>query len=511
MAPSSADSSLPEFSFKTRQRDWDALKANPNQVLPIVIVGGGIVGAGLLRELSLRRVSGVYLFEKNDFASGTSGASSKLIHAGIRYLEQVWVHLKKGRISQAWQNLRFVIQASRERKVLGKLMPSLIKPKPIYLVLSKSDLRSSVSVVAGVWAYYLIQLFQGQLFPPPALYLSRKKIDSLKSELNVDRVKAVFGFWDSETDDARLVIENLQEANSLGGHALNYVELIDYKREESGILLALRNNETGETVRIKTKLLINASGPFVDEVRKRERMDHPTSHQPLIDRIAGSHIDLYPALTEKSYYVSAEDNRLVFVLRRNEDGLIYTRIGTTERPLAAGESSDSPRPTEKELSYLEDLVKAYFPKAVFNEATVIRTDAGIRPLRSQTGLDAFHKSREHDIVSENGVIHVVGVKLTDFRRVAEEVANRLKISRHSGERLDTGFRRYDRIYTEQSIPDIVDRTMPLHWDDFVLRRAGLRPLLELRQKPELIQQEFSRFADCLGWNAERRATELKRV
>src|SRR5688572_16445605 len=119
----------PEFSFRTREHFWQHLKNFPDLVANVVIIGGGIVGAGIARELALQGIPLVFLFEKNDFSAGTSGASSKLIHAGIRYLELSWNALKRGRLPTALHNLRFVFQASRERKILSGLAPHLIKPK----------------------------------------------------------------------------------------------------------------------------------------------------------------------------------------------------------------------------------------------------------------------------------------------------------------------------------------------------------------------------------------------
>src|SRR5438309_1111847 len=112
-----------------------------------MIVGGGIVGAGVARQLASSGVKDVVLIEKGDFASGTSGASSKLIHAGIRYLEQSWIHLKHLRLLAAVRNFFFVVKASRERKILGRMAPGLIKPKVIYLVLAQNDDRSVFSVI----------------------------------------------------------------------------------------------------------------------------------------------------------------------------------------------------------------------------------------------------------------------------------------------------------------------------------------------------------------------------
>lgn len=508
VAPSPANQ-RPEFSFRTRQKDWDRLKQNPDQLLEIAIVGGGIVGAGLLRELTLRGVSNVWLFEKNDFASGTSSASSKLVHAGIRYLEQVWLHLKKARLKQAVTNFNFVFDASRERRILGRVAPRLVRPKPIYFVLGKSDPRSNLSVLSGVWLYYVIQLLQGQFFSAPIAAFRESAIRNVAPELDASRIKSVFRFWDSETDDARLVMVNLQDAHGRGAAALNYVEMVDYERIGKHVRLTLKNRENDEVAVVTTKRLINASGAHLDDVRAREKNVAPEARK-WIDRVAGSHIDVYPKIADRSYYISAGDNRLVFALLRDEDGLLYTRIGTTERALDPSESSDRPEPSKGELDYLKRLVKDYFPGVTLNDATILKTDAGIRPLRSQAELSAFDKSREHDVIDEGGVFHVAGVKLTDFRRVSSEIADKLGVRKtvdSTNVPLVPSSQR--TIYPFQSVSDVVRETMPLHWGDYVWRRWGAKPAFELRHDPALAKNEFENFAGLMGWSEPKRSEEWK--
>jgi glycerol-3-phosphate dehydrogenase len=504
--PDSADARTFEFSHRTRQKHWERLKANPDNAIDIAIIGGGIVGAGVLRELSRRGLPNIFLFEKNDFASATSGASSKLIHAGLRYLEQVWIHLKAGRLPAAMSNLKFVVDASMERKRLGRLAPHLIVPKPIHFVLGKGDPRTSLSVAVGVLSYYLMQLLQGQFFSPPQVTTGLGSISRRFPEIDATKVKAVFRFWDSETDDARLVIETLQNAHAHGGMALNYVEVRSYEQNTDGVWLTLFNRENGEELRCQANHLINATGPFVDEFRRRE-LGAP-ARKRLLDRVAGAHIDVYPAISDHSFYVSASDNRLVFLLRRNEDGLLYTRIGTTERPLADKEPSRGIVPSEPELQYLRKLVRDYFPKAILSDATEIRRDAGIRPLQSQDA-EAFNKTREHAIVKEARITHVIGAKLTDFRRVSSEVARAFADDVPEDRRLRVFD--VDRLYSETTMKEFIDRTMAIHFADYALRRRGLKPMKDAVLKSDQRESEFQEFAALMGWGEERKKAELKRL
>lgn len=500
-------SASPEFSHRTRRQTWEFLEKTPNTVRNAVIIGGGIVGAGVLRQLALNGVTDCYLFEKKDFGSGTSGASSKLIHAGIRYLEQSWVHIKNGRWAEAWRNFIFVMQASAERKTLGRMAPHLIRPKPIYLVLGEGDKRHPLSVVAGVFLYYVMQIAQGQFFSLPRFYLFKESIQKAFPYLDSNKIRTVFSFWDSETDDARLVIENLQDAHRHGGHPLNYVEMVGCQRIKEGFRVDLKDAESGRQISIKSRIIINATGAFIDEVRAREVGAPP--HESTVDRVAGCHINVAPPLSDKSFYITAKDNRLVFVLRRNDDGFVYSRIGTTERALAPEELSDAPLATAGEVAYLKKLAQEFFPTARIDGSTIMSVDAGIRPLRAQKLDDPFHKSREHDIIDDDGFYHVVGVKLTDFRRVSQELVKRLPFEgKEKSAKVPFPFTR--KMYEDNSLESF-RQTMVVHWEDYVFRRRGLQPLWEKKHNPAAYLQDFQQAAVYFGWGEEAQKRELGQV
>lgn len=503
VAPSSANGSS-DFSYHTRNQHWSHLKTLGQTPLNVLIVGGGIVGAGLLRELSLRNVSQCCLIEKNDFASGTSGASSKLIHAGLRYLEQSWERFKKGNLIDAWRSFVYVFQASNERRVLGQLAPSLIKPKPIYFVISESDGRSLLAVFLGIYLYYAIQLLQGQFFRPPRVIFRKEAMKWIAPELDSTQVRAIYSFWDSETDDARLVVENLQSAHSHGGMALNYVELVRYETHDQLIAVEVRNTQTNEIISLRTKVLINASGAYVDEVRAKNKQ--AKSSDRYVDRVAGAHLNVFPAVSDESYYVTAGDGRLVFVLHREEDGLVYSRIGTTERPLQESELNDHPDATEKEILYLKELVQLFFPKATLDATTLINADAGIRPLMSQSSMSSFQKSREHRIVHEGPVVHVVGVKLTDFRKVSREVVDGISWAKlgipisNNTHPVDLQLLREDAspwMYAENSLEEIVRRTMVVKPDDYLYRRRGFRNRVLQKLDPKKLEGEMGKLKKLL--------------
>lgn len=502
-----------EFSTRTRNSSWEKLKKNPSFIHDLLIVGGGIVGAGLIKESILSGIQNSILIDKGDFASGTSHTSSKLIHAGIRYLEQVWIQLKSFRILSALSSFNFVWSASFERKRLGKSYPHLIKPKKIYLVLGTTDQRSVLSVLTGVWVYYLIQLFQGQFFSSPEFYLNKNTIKNNFPELDVSNVKAVLSFWDSETDDSRLVFEVIRDAHENGGICLNYVELISFEESKDVVASEIRNNETNEVITVRSKALINASGPWVDRVRKLNAT-LVSKKETFIDKIAGAHLDFFPEISKKSFYVTASDGRFIFILTRNEDGLQYTRVGTTER-IISEENVASLTVSLNEENYLIENLKSVLDPNKISKSSILRKDEGIRPLRSQSGHDSFNKSREHDIVIEERICHVIGVKLTDFRRVSEEVLNLIPLEKwgiknvNAPKRLNSKQPLHQQCYIENTAQEIANQLMVVHLSDYVLRRHGLKPLLLRKFDKSAFNTHLLEILDCLKIPESQRSRELE--
>ena len=348
--------------------------------------------------------------------------------------------------------------------------------------------------------------FSRPVFSTSAVHLPEKRLkNGWLRTWTPKKSKALFRFWDSETDDARLVIENLQSADPLGGKALNYVACIGLKREASIWAIHLENRESNEKIWVRSKLVLNAAGPFVDEVRK---LASPETSRSLVDRVEGAHIDVFPSITSESYYMTASDGRLVFVLRRKEDQLEYTRIGTTERTLSPTESSDSSKPTQEEIDYLMELANGFLSSAQIKEENILRVDSGIRPLVFQSIHSPFHKSREHRIVKEEGLYHIVGVKLTDYRRVAVEIVHQIPWEQydihpfpfeHSWQ-VPLRYEASDDLYFEKSPEDYVHRTMILHWSDYFNRRHGLTPRFLAKTNPQKLRETFEAMKSELRWN-----------
>jgi glycerol-3-phosphate dehydrogenase len=212
---------------------------------------------------------------------------------------------------------------------------------------------------------------------------------------------------------------------SHGAMALENMELVSFQEQGDVVVAEVVNNKMGETLSLRCRYLVNASGPWVDDIRARRR-DSKVDFSPLVDRVAGAHVDVRPAVTQQSFYITADDGRLIFILTRQSAGAPYSRIGTTERRLALDERVDDIKATQAEIDYLKNAVNSLLKNKKIKVGDIIHIDAGVRPLRAQAADPAFQASREHDIVADGRVVHVVGVKLTDFRRVAEEFVEKFR-------------------------------------------------------------------------------------
>jgi glycerol-3-phosphate dehydrogenase len=311
-----------------------------------------------------------------------------------------------------------------------------------------------------------------------------------------------------------LVIENLQDAVQNGGKAFNYVEIESFERKDNLYLVSLVNKESQDKIKIQTKHLVNATGPFADKFIQLNK-ENTVEQSQRLDLVAGSHLNVFPPISNESFYITADDNRLIFILKRSEDGFDFSRIGTTEREIDIGSLIGAVHPTEKEVDYLISTVREFFPQAQLNEKTIFSKDAGIRPLLKQDRHGAFQKSREHEIYYEEGLFHILGVKLTDYRRAALEVIdvlsnNGLEI-KHGNHQSLLNRRKGDGYYLESTIEEFILRTQILHWDDYVYRRKGSQPLLKIKNAHPDLEFEFDQMAKIMNWDLERRKAENNRV
>jgi glycerol-3-phosphate dehydrogenase len=367
----------------------------------MIVVGGGITGCGIARDAVLRGLR-VVLLEMNDFASGTSSRSSRLIHGGVRYLEHGYLHL--------------VFEASAERRRLLRLAPQLVHPLKFTWPVYRGARVPLWKVAAGLTLYDLLALFRN---------VGRHRLLSagwMKREQPAVRADGLVGgatYYDAATNDARLTIAVAMDARDRGARLLNHTRverLIVEHRMARGV--EGRDLLTGATVTFRAPMIVNATGPWSDAFAALEGetgQSHVHGSKGVHIAVPASRVGNRGALT----LLSPDDGRVMFAL----PGGAFTIIGTTDTFTSA--SPDSIRASEADVAYLLDAANHFFPAAHLERDDVIAAWAGIRPLAASDTGDPVAASREHSVtVTPSGVVTITGGKLTTFRVMAQETVDR---------------------------------------------------------------------------------------
>jgi len=375
--------------------------------LDLVILGGGITGAGIARDAALRGLK-VALFEKGDYGSGTSSKSSKLIHGGLRYLEHGEIGL--------------VFESVSERRVQTRVAPHLVRPlaflMPIY-----NDTKPGLEVMnLGLWIYDSLALFRA-----PRMHKTirgARAASVVEPCLRTEGLRGVIEYYDCATDDARLVLENILDARALGADCRNYTEVHRIERDARGraVAVSVRDVLTGSEERVACRAVVIAAGAWTDEVTRR--FEIPIGRE-LLRRTKGVHVviphERLP-LARAITMVSPVDGRVMFAIPWRE----RTVLGTTDTDFTG--SADDVHADADDVAYLCASANGLFPTSNLQPADVIATWAGLRPLiRAEDGGAESDVSREHEIfVRDDGLIIIAGGKLTTYRRMAAQ-AVRLSI------------------------------------------------------------------------------------
>lgn len=378
----------------------DAIWATLGQAWDVLVIGGGITGAGVLREATRLGLK-TLLVEQRDFAWGTSSRSSKMVHGGLRYL-------KEGHV---WLTLASV----QERERLLEEGPGLIDPLGFLLATYKGDSPGRLTYGAGLSIYDLLALQWSHT------YYSAQDFQLLAPHIAQEGLEGGFRYGDAQTDDARLVLRVIQEAVAEGGTALNYARAETLLRDAAGQVngLVLRDLVQARTATVRARIVINATGAWAD--RLRGEIGAPPRIRPL----RGSHL-IFPAwrfpVAQAISFLHPVDHRPVFVFPW--EGI--TLVGTTDldhhQPLDA-----EPAITPEEVAYLLAGVKAQFPSLNLTLDDVQATFAGVRPVIGTGKADPSQESRDHVVWEESGLLTVTGGKLTTFRLIALDT---LKAVRH---------------------------------------------------------------------------------
>ena len=364
------------------------------------MIGGGITGAGILRDAALRGLRAA-LLEKGAFASGTSSRSSKLIHGGIRYLE----HLQLG----------LVREACRERATLLRTAPTLVRPLPFLLPVYRGASRGRWKIQLGLWLY---ERLAGRDNLPPHRALQPPEVERLAPGLRRDSLRATFLYYDAQADDAALTRAVIDSAVRHGAVAAEEMEVLGFEKENGRIVaVRTRDRRTGEILQLRARVFLNASGPWTDATC---RLDDPQA-SPKLRLTKGAH-----AVLEKSrlpveagvLLFAPQDGRVFFILPWKEK----TLIGTTDTDFTG--SPDEVLATPEDVDYLLRAASHYFPDLELKPSDVVGSFAGLRPLLHQEGGGASAVSREHQIFeSASGLTTIAGGKLTTYRRMAEEAVD----------------------------------------------------------------------------------------
>jgi glycerol-3-phosphate dehydrogenase len=389
------------FSAVTRAACLAAMAESP---LDVLVIGGGITGAGVARDAAMRGLK-VALVERSDFGAGTSSRSSRLVHGGLRYLEHGALHL--------------VFEASRERSVLQRIAPHLVRPRPFLFPLFAGGRVPRWQLAAGLWLYDGLSLFRNV-----SRHQWLSKAGMLRAEPGL-RARDLLGgarYWDAQCDDARLTLANVRDAARHGALVANYAAVTGLESADGRCRGArVRDAITGEEFTARARVTINATGPWSDAVRN--------DGNTLLRLTRGAHVAVPRSRMgngEAVTFLSPVDGRVMFVVPWGTQSYVGTTDTDHEGP------ADEVRASGADVTYLLRSANAVFPDARLTPDDVITTWAGLRPLlRPPDVRRPAAVSREHHIVESPGMVTVVGGKLTTYRAMAAELVDRATAQLHA--------------------------------------------------------------------------------
>ena len=382
----------------TRATIWD-LSARRFDLL---VVGGGATGAGIAREAALRGLT-VALVERGDFGSGTSSKSSRLIHGGLRYLE----HRRFG----------LVRESLAERGVLLRIAPHIVRPLGFLFPIYQGDRVSRWKTELGLTLYDILALGGN---------VRRHRVLGKRGVLDHEpllRTPGLTGgalYWDAQCDDARLSLATLRSAANHGAVVANYACVTAFEQENGRISGAILEDQlTGAHGTVHARVVINATGPWVDVIRRLEDPGAPSMLAPTRGAhvmVARSRIGHHHAIT----FLSPIDGRVMFVLPWGD----RSYIGTTDTEFTG--SIGQVTPTESDMLYLLRSANAIFPAARLGLEDVSFSWAGLRPMMADAAKTPGARSREHLVtIGPRGLVSIAGGKLTTYRRMAIDVIHRI--------------------------------------------------------------------------------------
>ena len=376
----------------------------PSATFDLIVIGAGINGIGIARDAAARGLS-VALVEREDIGSGTSNYSGRLIHGGLRYLEQ--------------GDVRLVRESLRERERLFRLAPHLVKPVPLMMPFYQRNRRSSWTIRAGMIAYDILSFDKSTA---SHFALSRQKTLERFAGMNPEGLTGAVVFMDGQVVwSERLCVELAVAAHADGAKIYTHAE-VDGLLYKDQTVCGVRYTDrlTGEAHALGARVVVNAAGPWVDAVLAHDGR----TNQRFIGGTKGSHLVVRPfagAPSDVVYYESQTDGRLVLVIPWGENYL----IGTTDQRFE-GDPEDA-RADSSEVAYLLGEVNQLVPQAKLRESDVLYTYSGVRPLPYAPDKSEWNVSRSHVIHDhapvQSGLLSIIGGKLTTYRSLAEETVD----------------------------------------------------------------------------------------
>lgn len=372
------------------QKNWD-----------VIIIGGGITGAGIFRNLALRGYQ-VLLVDQNDFAFGTSSRSSKMVHGGLRYIANAQFHVTS--------------ESVREREHLQKEYPDLVRPMQFLLPVYDHYKFGASVFRLGIGLY---DLFGSKW--KHGTYTSTQIEKNFKI-LNRSGLKSVLYYYDAEVDDARLVFRVISEGIKQGGTAFNYKKCAGLLRDSSGKVngIQLKDEISGKEEELHAAAVVNATGPWTDDIRTQ------VIPEKVIRKLRGSHIlfnrERVP-VNQAFTLFHPDDGRALFVVPWQG----MTMVGTTDLDHPAAFEREKPEPfmTAQEGEYLLRAADFLFPGQHVEEKDIVSSFAGLRPIVSMGEMAPSKASRTHRIFADENLFSIAGGKLTTFQIMAEDLIQKI--------------------------------------------------------------------------------------
>ncbi len=416
------------------------------QEFDLIIIGGGITGAGIALDAASRGLNTV-LFEKQDFGAGTSSRSTKLIHGGLRYLKQLEIGL--------------VREVGTERALLHDNAPHLVHPKRMLLPIIENGSLGKRSTSLGLLVYDWLTGVERD---------ERRSMHAKEKTLDMEpllREEVVIGgglYYEYQTDDARLTVEVLKTAGTFGATALSYAEVNELIYGESGKLIGVKVQDhiSQETFNVFAKKIVNACGPWVDTIRRKDS----SINEKRLHLTKGIHLvvpyERFPI--QQAVYFDVEDGRMIFAIPRGDT----TYFGTTDTNYT--DELERPQVEPKDVTYLINAVNFMFPSLQITTEDIISSWAGLRPLIHEEGKSPSELSRKDEIFySSSGLISIAGGKLTGFRKMAERTVDAVvkRLFREEGRKIQQSVTDIiplsgGNFTTPDDLPDYIDDLVEIH-------------------------------------------------